>query len=275
MTRANQLISVIVLFSGLAFAQRAAPPLSFEVADVQMSPPGGKPSFNFLPGGKLTVHSATMKELIMAAWGLREGYLSGGPAWLPTERYDIVAKAATVKSDDEIRLMLQTLLRERFKLEIHHEQKVMPVFELVVGKKGSKLKESAADDSSDSDCKIQRAQDRKDGQVLRGFGCKKTSMDDFAEALPDFAPGYIDLPVVNQTELKGVYDFMIEWTPRRGGTFRTAQSPAGGDAPATSDADGITIFDAVQNQLGLKLEPRKRSMDTIVVDKIERLPSDN
>lgn len=260
------------LFSGFALAQPATTPLSFEVADVQVSKPGGKPNGDFLPGGKLLLQYLTMKEMITAAWDLRDDYVTGGPAWLNSEHYDIVAKAAATTPEKDLRLMLQNLLIERFKLEIHHDKKVMPVYALVAGKKGARLKEPAADDAVKPSCKIQTPQQRTDGLILRTFACKKTGMDELTNMLPRIAAAYIDLPVVNLTELKGSYDFTLEWTPRRG--VRGAAGPAG-DAPTAPDPDALTIFDAVQSQLGLKLEQRKVPMDIVVIDKVERVPIDN
>jgi uncharacterized protein (TIGR03435 family) len=205
------------LFSGLALAQPTTRPLQFEVADVQVSKPGGTPNGDFLPGGKLTLQYLTMKDLIAAAWELRDDYLVGGPAWLNSEHYDIVAKAATTTPEKDLRQMLQNLLIERFKLQVHHEKKVMPVYALVAGKKGAKLHESSPDDAEKPSCKIQTPQQRTDGLLLRSFICKKTGVDRLATVLPAIAPAYVDLPVVDLTELKGLYDFTLGWTPRAAG----------------------------------------------------------
>jgi uncharacterized protein (TIGR03435 family) len=279
MTRVLACAVFATLISGAAWAQPATTPLEFEVADVQIAKPGGQPDVQFLPGGKLILRYLTMQEMITAAWDLRDEYVTGGPAWLSAEHYDIVAKAATTTPEKDLRRMLGTLLKERFKLEVHHETKVMPVYALVVGKKGAKLKESAAGETDKQSCKIQIPQQRTDGFILRTYTCTKTGMGQLAFALPRIAPAYVDLPAVDLTELKGVYDFTLEWTPRRGG--RGAAGGAGGaggvgDAiPTTSDPNDRTVFDALQSQLGLKLEQRKHPMDVLVIDKVERVPIDN
>ena len=281
MIRIRKSAGLVALFSGFALAQPATTPLSFEVADVQISKPGGKPNGDFLPGGKLTLQYLTMKELITVAWDLRDDYVTGGPAWLNSEHYDIVAKAVTTTPEKELRQMLQNLLIERFKLEVHHDKKVMPVYALVAGKKGARLQESAAGDAEKHSCKIQTPQQRTDGLILRSFICKKTGMDVLASMLPNIAPAYIDLPVVDLTELKGFYDFTLDWTPRgggRGAAGRGGDAPApgkAGDVPTTSEPDGVTVFDALQSQLGLKLEQRKHPMDIVVIDKVERIPTEN
>jgi uncharacterized protein (TIGR03435 family) len=281
MIRALKSAGLAALFSSCVLAQPATTPLSFEVADVQVSKPGGKPHGDFLPGGKVTIQSFPMKGLIAIAWDLPDDYVIGGPAWLNSEHYDIVAKAVTTAPLKELRLMLQTLLIERFKLQVHHDKKAMPVYALVAGKKAVKLQERAAGDGDKPSCKIQGVQQRTDGLFLRSFICKKTSMEELANRLPEAAPAYVDLPVVNLTDLKGLYDFTLAWTPTgggRGGAGRGGDAPAAGkagDMPAASEPDGVTLFDALQSQLGLKLEPRKYPMDILVIDKVERVPTEN
>ena len=258
----------IILFSVCAFAQSE---LTFEVADVKISAPGERQNVDFLPGGKLVVQYLTMKEMIAAAWDLRGDYVTGSQPWLNSEHYDIVAKAAHTSSEKDLKQMLKNLLIERFKLEVHIEKKEMPVFLMVVGKKGSKLKESPAGENPQPDCKLTRPNERKDGLILRTLACKKMPMDAFAELIQGYAGGYIDRPVVNLTELKGLYDFTLEWAPVRGG--RGPNAPPTDGAPP--ELDGPTVFAALETQLGLHLDQKKHLMDTIVVDKVERVPSDN
>jgi len=244
------------------------------VADVQISKPGGKPNVDYLPGGKVILQYVTMKDMVMGAWKLPSDYVTGGPAWLNSEHYDIVAKAHTTRTDtedDELKAMLQTLLKERFRLEVHFEKKPMPVYALVAGKK-VKLQTSAAGANEKPDCKYQAPQQRNDGQVLRTFACKKVSMQMLAAELRSMAPAYIDRPVVDLTDLKGDFDFTLAWTPRG----RNAPvPPRNSDAPTVSEPDGVTVFDALQSQLGLKLEQRKHPMDVLVIDRVERVPTEN
>jgi uncharacterized protein (TIGR03435 family) len=175
-------------------------------------------------------------------------------------------------------MMLRNLLIERFKLETHGEKQPMPVFALTVGKRNPKLLPSAANDEQPS-CKVQTPAQRKDGQLPRTVSCRKQSMDDLANRLPKIAAAYIDRPVIDLTGLKGLYDFTLEWTPRRG--VRGPVSPGGdasakpGEVPTASESNAVTIFDALQSQLGLRLELRKHPMDILVIDKVERLPIDN
>ncbi|HYW48468.1 MAG TPA: TIGR03435 family protein [Bryobacteraceae bacterium] len=243
-----------------AFGQQAAAPLSFDVAEVKMNKSGARgEAFDLLPGGQLSVRNVTMKQIIAGAYNVGDYAISGGPGWLDSDRFDIVAKAAPGTSEDNLRLMAQTLLADRLKLAVHRDQKTMSVYALVVAKRGSKLQPSPGG-SGEADC------NGRGGRLT----CTRMSMADLAEALPRMAPRYIDMPVVDLTELKGVYDFTLEWSPLggRGGAGR------GTDAPATADAPPSTIFDAVQD-LGLKLEGRKHPVTIIVIDHIERIPAEN
>ena len=232
-----------LLFAALALGQPAAAPLTFEVADVQVSK-SGTPNGDFLPGGKLVVTHLSMKQLIVAAWDLDRwsNRVTGGPDWLDSEYYSIVAKAAPTSTEKELRVMLRNLLIERFKLTTHEEKRPTPVYALVVGKKTAKLQESA--EGAKQECHIETPQDRKDGQIIRSYICTGTGMDLLAQMLPRVAPAYVDLPVVNLTELKGAYNFTLGWTPRgagRGGAGRGGATEAGGGVAvpaATSTAFG-------------------------------------
>ena len=267
----------IAVFSGCALAQPAAP--TFEVADVRIAKPGGQPNVDFEPSGRLVANYLSMKELIGAAWSVDPRFVSGGPAWLATEHYDIVAKAPHASNEKDLRKMLQGLLAERFLVKVHTEKKVMPVYALEVDKKGLKIQQSAKDDPAESDCHFTSTPPTNDGPVVRSFACKKVSMDQLAEALPAMAPAYVDQPVVNLTGLDGVYDFTLAWTPRRNPAAAAAKSGDGpaveGGAPSASlPIEGITVFEAVR-KLGLKLEGRKLPVDVFVVDSVERVPTEN
>jgi len=166
--------------------------------------------------------------------------------------------------------MLQTLLAERFKLVIHHDQKAVPVYALLVGKGGPKLKPSAPHDAGKKDCQRQGVVGGVPGMLQ--VTSTRMTMADLAELLPDTAPAYVDLPVVDLTELKGSYDFKLNWTGRA--ALEGRRRDADGNI-ITEPAGGLSMFDALQAQLGLKLESRKHPMPVIVVDHVERIPTDN
>jgi len=205
------------------------------------------------------VRTASMVELISAAYGMEGEKVLGGPSWLETDRFDIAAKAPAGASPETVKLMLQTLLADRFKLKIHMDSKPMPAYVLTMGKGKPKLKES--DGSANSRCEGQ-TQNTEPGAV-RYFmvSCRNRSMEQLAQDLRNMGAGYLPNPVVDQTGLKGTWDFDLKWNGR--------------NQLAAAGADAISIFDAVDKQLGLKLESQKVAMPVIVVDSVNQKPTEN
>jgi uncharacterized protein (TIGR03435 family) len=255
--------SFVLLFvrSIPAFSQPQTAPPSFEAADVKVNKSGeARMAVDFLPGGKFSMRNVPMKVMIMMAYHVRPEALAGGPGWLDSDRFDVVAKALQTTSPEEIRLMLRTLLAERFKLAIHTDQKIMPAYALVLGKAGPKLQPSEAALLMDRRC---GPGEGAPGQ--KHVACQHITMAMLADELQEIAPRDIDMPVVNQTGLPGAYNFKLDWTP----AVRAAAG-ASPDAPA-----GPTLFDAVEEQLGLKLESKKLPLPVIVIDRVERAPVEN
>jgi uncharacterized protein (TIGR03435 family) len=265
MMRAFVGIAFLTLLSSPIFAQSTdtPPAAAFEIADVHISPPR---KFPFKEGGNLrgdryVLHQATMVDLIAAAYGLDPSLIQGGPSWLETDRFEIIAKASPTTSKDTLKLMLQSLLADRFKLVLHNGSAPMPAYVLTVGKGKPKLKE--ADDSGKSDCQYQEPpKDLPPGTVPNiVFVCHNTTMETFAKNLHDWAGGYLTDPVVDSTGLKGAWDFDIKWTGR--GQLQKA------------GADGISIFDAVDKQLGLKLDLQTAPRPVLIVDSVNQKPTPN
>jgi uncharacterized protein (TIGR03435 family) len=260
--------SLFLLSSIPAFSQAPSTPLSFEVAEVKINKSGSLEIFADLQNGRVTVRNATLKLLIAAAYHIPDNALEGGPGWLDSDRFDVIAKSAPTTSEDDLRLMLRTLLAERFKLTVHQDQKAMSTYVMTVGKRGPKLQQSEAAKPGEQRC--------GPGEGTPGdihVACKHATMADLAEALPQMAGGYFrGTPVVDQTDLKGSYDFKLDWTPAA--RFNAVTR---GDAPAGINDTGSvrSVFDAVEAQLGLKLESKKVALTTIVIDRVERVPTDN
>jgi len=230
---------VIAMVCLAAFGQTALPKLSFDAAAIEASKnPGQGPSADFKPGGRAELYNVSLKKMIFEAYGVPENMVIGGSSWLDSDHFDIVAKADPKSTIPELLRMLQTLLVERFKLKMHWDTKVVPVYALVAAKGGPKLKESAADGKRD--CQRQAVADATPGWAQ--LTCTKMTMADLAELLPQTAPAYMDLPVVDLTGLKGAYDLKLTWTGRYflEGTKRDDQ---GNLLPA---AGGLSIFDALQ-----------------------------
>jgi len=236
---------------------------TFQVADVHVSPFSSQP---FMRGGDLhgdryLMRFATMVDLIANAYGIESANVIGGPAWLDTTRFDIVATAPRTTSPDDVKLMLRALLADRFKLVVHPGTKDLPAFVLTEGKGKAKLKES--DGSAPADC----GPDTKAPPPTPGVpgyiwvSCHNLTSADIARNLHQMAGGYITNPAVDLTGLKGSYDFDIHWTGR--------------GALAAMGADGISIFDAVDKQLGLKLEQKTAPLPVIMVDSVNEKPTPN
>ncbi len=240
-------------------------PAEFEVAEVRLakpiSPPPPRP-----PGprglaneenGRLEVQSATLSGLITLAFDIDARLLMGAPKWMDEERFDLIAKSAPNLPDEVTRGMIRKVLLERFHLVTHNEEQAVPVYVLLAGK-SPKLKLS--DGAARSECRIENT-DR------RYYICQNTTVAQFVERLPMVAAAYLHPPVLDLTQIQGAYDFRLYWTPK--GQLSTP-SAAPIDA-ATTPVDETTVFEAVDKQLGLKLEEQKHPAQVLVVDKVERL----
>jgi uncharacterized protein (TIGR03435 family) len=227
----------------------------FEVASVK---PGSSPPFGPVTedGAQVSYRSTTVMYLLRKAYGVMDAQISG-PAWLadgpggPT--FDVVAKIPAAASKDrvhQIPLMLEALLKERFQLASHRDQKTMEAYALVPGNKGLKMQKAAADDPRDEGC--------VSAYVAGGPNAIQCHirMADLAKELQPLIQEPV--PVVDRTGLDGVYDFKLAWTGR---------------VMLNLGRDGTSIHDAVQQQLGLKLERRKEPVDVIVIDHIEKVPT--
>jgi uncharacterized protein (TIGR03435 family) len=250
---------LFTLAVSLGLTQPAAEQPSFEVATVKVNKSGGPISGDLHPGGQLWLRNITLKQLIAAGWRVQEYAVTGGPAWLDSDRFDVVAKAAPATSTAGLQLMLRRLIVESFNLVAHTGETVRPVYALVVEKRGANLQKSVDAGTDGGGC----SGGREHGQAVRT--CKSTSMALFARSLATMAPHYIDLPVVDMTGLSGRYDFTVTWMPQQ------LRGTAGPETLAT----GPTIFEALQTELGLKLELRKLPVPSVVVEKADRIPSEN
>jgi uncharacterized protein (TIGR03435 family) len=255
-------VGIVSLLLEAALGQSTNPPRSFEAAEIQ--PANGADSWvsmGLLPNGHVRCHNATLRMLIAAAYDRDEDLVTGGPAWLDSERFDIIARTAA-NSKDDLQLMLQTLLGQRFKLALRHTSKTEPVFTLTVGKDGPTLQPSTGSD---------KACPRGEGPPSQiHLSCSAFTMADLAELLPEVAPAYVTLPVLNQTNLKGAYDFKLDWMGRGAYDAAVANQAAG----VPKDPLAVSIYDAVA-KLGLSLEKREISKDAIVVESAERIPASN
>jgi uncharacterized protein (TIGR03435 family) len=250
----------------LAVAPTFAQQPKFEIADVHVSPTARSFAQNFggvLREGRYVNRDATMLNLIVAAYGVSEDSVAGGPGWISNDLFDVVAKIPAGTTIATANLMLQTLLAERFHLVVRNDTRPVPRYVLTVAKGGSKLKSAAGSDSSGCQQVQQPAAPAPDpaSQPNIKVTCRNLTAKGIADNLHFMANGYFDHDVIDLTKLEGSYDFDLEWTGR--------------GVLAAKGPDGISVFDAVEKQLGLKAELQNTPMPALVVDSVNRKPTPN
>lgn len=245
-----------LLLCALSQAQTSQPP-AFDVASVKSQKWTDNGSVGvFIRGNTLDAEHADLNTLVEFAYNLQDFQLSGGPPWATagmldsSELFQVLAKpdAGETPSMDQFRLMLQTLLAERFHLQIHHVSKQLPAWNLVVNKGGPKLKETAGGETALKVHSVGR----------HGLHIDATNITIQQAVESQIAP-YTGRPTFEKTGLTGHYDFTLEW-------LNDPVNAAGSDLP--------TLSSALQEQLGLKLESTTAPFDTIVIDHAEK-PSEN
>ena len=286
MPRMLACLSLIAVSCTVAFGQPAAPAAKFLMADVHTVPPPtqfGGLRVGLYKGGRYEIHTATMLDLVRTAYGVDPDKVLGIPPALARNFFEVVATTPPGVTPDTLKLMLQDLLAERFSLVAHRDTKPVPAYVITAGPKPL-LKE--ADGTGETGCKIQ-SNDTSESTAPRPgvnivrtningsavqldlnkpfpFACRNMTMAAFAETLRTLlgAQQYIlNTQVVDQTELKGKWNFEVSWTFRQG-----PQAPV----PAAA----VTIFDAF-DKLGLKLELGKAPFPVIVVDSVTENPTAN
>lgn len=249
-------IVALVVVTGLS----AQTPPKFEGADVHRSDRAMNP-YTFVSGGVLRgerydLRKATMLDLIRIAYNVDPETVVGGPNWLEFDRFDIAAKAPVSSSQEQIRLMLQSLLADRFKLALHKDTRPMPAFVLAAGRTKPKMKES--DGMGDPGCQYEQ---QPAGSVSVAWLCRNLTMAVFAQRLRDLGSEYIKEPVVDATGLDGSWDFELRWNRR---------------SQVLSDGmERTTIFDAVSKELGLSLTLQQAPAPVLVVDRVNEKPTEN
>jgi len=329
-------VIAVTLCAVAGLGQTAKPPLTFEVASVkqaealdpmkmmkgQMRPPG-----MVFDQARVSINSMTLQDLICMAFKVKPYQLSG-PGWLSAgnpmsmARFTILAKVPEGATKDDVPEMLQGLLKERFGLAFHREEKEQAIYALVVGKNGPKLKESPPDDPAPAAAgapdpppgggpppppppggppmqmrmngnpgeggtmTMRGGPDGGNTKVTAANGIVHMEQSKFSTAqLADLATRFLDKPVVDMTELKGNYQMVIDLSmddmraigSRMGMAGPGGPGGPGGDAAradAASDPTGGTIFQSVA-QMGLKLEPRKIQGQRVVIDHVEKTPTEN
>jgi uncharacterized protein (TIGR03435 family) len=234
-----------------------APPSGFEVASVRPNK-SGDAKYSINPkGDRFAASNISLFSLVRWAYDVEAFRISGAPSWFGSDRFDVEAKSDGTPSMEQFRLMLQPLLAEQFGLRLHRETRQGPVYELVAAKGGAKLKAGKCQGTPSP------------GNPCGGFsGSARGSLIGREDSLADFAKNLssiLDRPVMDKTGLAGTYDFDLTWTPDE----IARQGPGDPDGPAV-DPNGPSFFTALEEQLGLRLEPTKGPVEFLVIDSAAR-----
>jgi len=263
---------------------------AFEVASIKPNNSGdGRVMVAMQPGGRFTATNITLKLMIRNAYQLQDFQIIGGPSWIGSDRFDIVAKAEDGTPQEtpnfnrsgpsQTQLMIRALLAERFQLVVHNENRELPIYALVLARNDGKLGPDLR--KSEVDCTAMAAAARGRGMppppapgerpqcgIRIGMGNMAIGgapLSQIAQAMGNF----LGRTVQDKTGLTGNYDASLTWTPDQ-----MPQRPPGAPETPPVDPNGPSIFTAVQEQLGLKLDSQKAQVSVLVIDRVER-PKEN
>ena len=298
MKRLSILLSVLLPVGAYA----AEPVKNFEVASVKPAAPSAiGPSFHTKTGARFgpgtsdatrwACDNCSLGVLLSEAYNLKRFQITG-PKWLDSERFDVVAQVAEGATKDDLRLMEQALLAERFGLKVHFEKKEMQVYDLVAAKGSLKLKETAGAKPVDGAATHEFGHggggggfqhDAASGQtftITMHGNTKHQAVGEDMRQLSDFLAAQLDRPVTDSTGLTGKYDFVLAFSGAKGSDMSPMGAiahggPAGGHADGPDTETPPLLQKAIQDQLGLRLEAKKGVAEILIVDHIERVAAEN
>ena len=236
-------------------------PTTFDVVSIRPSNPDAPGKLFTVKGRQVLTINTTLADLITMAYNIHTRQISGGPAWMESDKFDVTGQpqAEGIPSTEQLRALIKSMLADRFQLTVHTEKKDLPAYAIVVGNNGPKLTRNDTNPNG------------LPSLLFKGLGrlpAVNASMDDFARVMQQ---AVLDRPVVNRTNLQGRFDFTLNWTPDesqfRSMGVRVPPPPVDGSGPPG-------LFTAVQEQLGLRIESTNAPADVIVIDRVER-PSEN
>lgn len=293
--------SLLTLLMGLAMQA----PLQFDVASIKPSTSGpGLTMIQLPPSGRANIVNATLRMVLRAAYRLQDYQIIGGPDWLNVDRFDIQAKPwadyqpasfETCIGDDcpptSTQIMLQGLLADRFQLKTHRETRELPVYELTIAKSGFKLKEVAAPPPRGPGAPLPppppppppgtppptspSALPTPPPGIMMNFGNGFSSSAVSFAALPATLSQVLGRPVIDKTGIKGYYDFRMVFSRQGIPNSGPAPPPPGGPAPGLDASDPMpSIFTAIQEQLGLRLDSTKGPVEVLLIDSVSK-PMEN
>jgi uncharacterized protein (TIGR03435 family) len=241
------------LFAALLLSAADNP--QFDAVSIHPSAPDARGGgYNIFPN-RLEVKNQTLKDMVKFAWNLQDYQVFGASGWMDGDHYQIEATYPAGTSPADRSKMMQSMLAERFGLKVHHEPRQVSGYALVIGKNGAKLEKSSAAEGG-----MNLGRSRSSG--LRTLTGTQAKMSDLAHLLA----GLLIRPVEDKTALDGIYDFKMEWQTDPAIDAGLSK----GDASPAPDQAGPTIFTAIQESLGLKLENLRQSVDAILIDHAEK-----
>jgi uncharacterized protein (TIGR03435 family) len=254
-TKTFSVLATIVLTLGI-FAHAQTKGSAFDTVSIKAHKPGDGGSGIRLGPELFSWANTSMRPFIERVFGIKDFQLSGAPGWLDTDKWDIVARTDGPTTSEQKYEMAKALLAERFKFTSHWETRDLPIYALVASKGGPKFREPKDDEQSEF---------RLVGSSLVGHKWDVST-------LADNLSGILNIPVVDKVGLKGKYDFELNWSPIDNRNFPPAANSI--TSPPAPDLSGPTIFSAIQEQLGLKLEGSKGPVKVLVIDSVQK-PTEN
>jgi uncharacterized protein (TIGR03435 family) len=278
-----------------AEAMKQFPALSneFEVASLKPVAPDARPGQPDIKNGRIYLPGFSLQNLIFVGFDINgPEFLINAPKWLDEDKYEILAKTPegvaigdltpnrnTISVNiDALRPMIRTLITQRFQISAHYEERPLTAYTLTANK--PKLKKADANTRTrwqEGVAPDSKGDKNANATLGRLVTAQNVSMAQFAEMLPNIAPGYLRTDVIDNTGLEGGYDFVFSFSPA--GLVQQISPAAKSESSESSDAPeptaGLSLFDALNKQLGLKLETVKRPTKVLVIDKIERKPIEN
>jgi uncharacterized protein (TIGR03435 family) len=240
------LIGTLALCGEAVPSSHAQTPITFEVASVRLSPPGGTglSSFNYLGTTRFTATNVSLPLLLQLAFGVDDYQILQKPSWSDSTLYDVSAKpeGETSLTYEHLKPLLQQLLEQRFHLTVHHETKYFKGYALLVAKGGPKLQTSKGEANHHANI------------LPNGLQGQNLSLQDLASLLSH----PVGRPVVDKTGIQGSYDFKLDYSPNE-----------------STDSPFPSVFTAVTEQLGLRLETQQVPVDIVVIDHVDREPTEN
>jgi uncharacterized protein (TIGR03435 family) len=243
---------------------QAPPPMaadadpSYEVATIKPAQPDERKVVQ-VQGVRLFTAGTSLVDLMMFAYGVHQLQVVGGPEWVKTEKFDLLIQPNMPgrPSTVQMRSIVRKLLADRFKLVLHHGQKELPVYGIVAAKGGPKMTPTTAEAVATNTATV----GFRDGEMM----VKNASMSEFASLMQRYVG--LDRPIVDHTGISGKYDFKLSWAP-------DSSQMNGSPSAATAGDARPDLFTAIQEELGLKLQPLKEPADVVVIDGVEQ-PSEN